>query len=109
MEKLGEEKGRIEVGREDWRGEGGELFKGVLGGRGGRRVEGTSMGKKLRAAFSRPHRVPYPHSGSSASSRACVLGIDSALERTSRLGEFGLAWAPLKDLAFPPDSAPPPS
>lgn len=35
VETQGEEKGRIEVGREDGRGEGGELFKGVLGGRGG--------------------------------------------------------------------------
>lgn len=66
MEKRREEKGRIEVGR----GEGGELFKGVPGGRGGRRVEGTSGGKKLRAAFARPHWVPYPHSGSSVPSRA---------------------------------------
>lgn len=78
-------------------GEEGEGWRVPLGGRN---LEQLSRG---------PTGCPTPTPGLQRPLGPAVWGIDSDQERASRMGEFGRAWAPLKDLAFPADSAPPPS
>lgn len=97
------------MGREEGKGEGGGLFKRVPGGRGGRGWRVPRGGRNFEQLSRGPTGYPTPTPGLQRPPGAAVLGIDSAQDRASRMGEFGRAWAPLKDLAFPADSAPPPS
>lgn len=110
METRGGKKGRTDVGRENGRRKGGGLFKGVPGGRGWRGVEGASTGKKLWAAFLKaPPGAPRLHSESSGPAQGRCLPGRFCPGDAGETGEFGRARAPLKDLAFPADSSPPPS